>query len=82
MTEPARKQMRLVMPESLMERLDRRSEGNRTRFVLKAVEERLDRLEAEELEADLAEGYRLRAAEHARWASDAAHVVAETVLGS
>lgn len=74
-----KKQVRVVMPEALYQEIKRRSAGNQTRFILESVQERLRKIEQQELEADLAEGYRVRAEEHRAWAVTAGPLYREVV---
>lgn len=76
-----KKQVRVVMPEPLYRELKRYSGGNQTRFILDAVRERLRRIQQQQLEKELAEGYRLRAEEHRKWAGEASALYDE-VLGA
>jgi len=72
-----KKQVRLVMPEALYNKLRRFSAGNQTRFILDAIQERVRKLERETLERQLEEGYRVRSSERLAWAESTVVLASE-----
>jgi hypothetical protein len=80
MASTPKKQIRVVMSEPMYQQIKRYSGGNQTRFILESVQERLRGFEQQELEAELAEGYRVRAQEHQEWVATVSPLYRE-VLG-
>lgn len=76
---PAKTPIRLVIPADLNGRLQAVCGRNRTRFILDAVRERVERLEREQLERELIEGYRARAQERREFVDSVAHLYREVL---
>jgi metal-responsive CopG/Arc/MetJ family transcriptional regulator len=63
--------MNITIPEGLARKLDRLvSPRKKSEFIVKSLEERIRRIEREELEAKLKEGYEVRRAEGLKIAED------------